>query len=88
MATIKELYPSITIENGWQEIKINCDSYISSCTFRPTLYQQLTHLASHYSRTVLAIALHMSQFIVCFFNKNQSKFPALPYPQGILSYQG
>ncbi|MBW4687733.1 MAG: hypothetical protein KME40_22130 [Komarekiella atlantica HA4396-MV6] len=45
---INELLQSNTVDNGWQQFEIDCDSRILSVTVQPEIWKKLTDAACNY----------------------------------------
>ena len=53
---INELPQAQTVENGWQQIEIDCDGRIVTATLKPKIFKKLTDAATNYPQWVCAIA--------------------------------
>ncbi|MBC1225241.1 fertility inhibition FinO-like protein [Nostoc sp. UCD120] len=60
---INELPQPKIIENGWQQLDIDCDERIITITVKPKpkVYKKLTDVTSNYPHSVAAIAGKLSQ---------------------------
>ncbi|GAX45953.1 hypothetical protein NIES4075_69740 [Tolypothrix sp. NIES-4075] len=53
---INELPQAKTLENGWQQFEVDCDSRIISVTLKPKVWKKLTDAQANYPQWVGAIA--------------------------------
>ncbi|MBW4689896.1 MAG: fertility inhibition FinO-like protein [Komarekiella atlantica HA4396-MV6] len=58
---INELPQPKTIENGWQQLELDCDGQIISVIVKPKVWKKLTNAASNYPQWVGAIAGKLGQ---------------------------